>query len=87
MEYITFVLGYDLLKDRFEALEDAPCDNAWEVCKMIAREFTRMDALNPLPCSQYEALQVWLEHNTDFVDWAFYYYGLISKEAYYETVA
>ena len=78
--YLIFVLGYDLLHDRFEECYDAPCDNAFEACRSIAREFIRMDRMNPMDCSEYEALQAWLEKNKDFVEYMIYYYGMSTKK-------
>lgn len=86
MEYITFVLGYDLLNDWFNSLEDAPCDNVFGACKMIAREFKLYDEKHPTECSEYEALQQWLEDHQDFVRYATYYYGMVMpRETFIET--
>ena len=68
MDYITFVLGYDLLHDYFEMFEDAPCDLVYEACEEIAREFNMYDMEHPSTCSEYEALDEWLNNNMDFVE-------------------
>lgn len=80
MDYITFVLGYDLLNDWFNSLEDAPCDNVFEACRMIAREFIAYDDKHPTECSEYEALQKWLETHMNVVKHATSYYGMVWKE-------
>lgn len=78
--YIVFVLGYDLLHDRFEECFDAPCDLACEICVEVAREFIRMDRCDPMDCSEYEALQVWLENNWDFVEYQFTRHGMSHRK-------
>lgn len=77
MDYIIFILGYDLLHDWFNKFEDAPCDNVFEACTMIAREFNIYDIQNPAQCSTYEALQKWLEGHMEVVRFATHYYAIM----------
>lgn len=76
MDYIIFILGYDLLNDWFNQFEDAPCDNVYEACEMIAREFNMYDMEHPADGPMYEALRAWLEDNQDIVEKATSYYGI-----------
>ena len=67
MDYIIFVLGYDLLQDFFASCEDAPCDSVYSACCLIAGKFALYDMDNPTDSSEYEALRTWLDNNMDFV--------------------
>lgn len=76
MDYIIFILGYDLLHNWFDQFEDAPCDNVYEACTMIAREFNTYDMEHPTDCSQYDALRAWLKANWNVVKYATTYYAI-----------
>lgn len=80
MDYITFVLGYDLLHDYFTLFEDAPCDSVYEICNDIAREFNMYDLEHPTDCSEYEALQNWLADHMEFVWDKLFTLGDIKRE-------
>lgn len=74
--YYAFVLGYDLLQDKFMKYhgEDAggsyPCesDTCFDICLYLAEKFKQSVEYVTMDCSAYDALQAWLENYSEFID-------------------
>ena len=62
-EYITFVLGYDLLHRALNSIISNECDNVYEICKELADIFMETDEYNYSLCSLYDILNNWIEEN------------------------
>lgn len=66
IDYITFVLGYDLLNEML-GKDSMECDMAYEFCKNLARKYIRTDYYKNDKCSTYESLQMWVDDNRDII--------------------
>jgi len=64
-EYLTFVLGYDLLNNK---LIPMPCDYAFELCQLLIEKFLESEEYHNLKISAYEALEIWIKNNEDFIE-------------------
>ena len=66
LNYLVFVLGYDLLQDYLSNAENNvyECDNAYDVCHYIAHEFLKSGELEKnLKYSTYDVLRYWVRDN------------------------
>lgn len=68
LNYLVFVLGYDLLHDYLSNVENNvyECDNAYDICHSIAHKFLDSKVYKEeegLKYSTYELLQHWLRDN------------------------
>lgn len=61
-DYFTFVLGYDLLQDKF-AKENLECDTAYEKASKIAEDFMNSEEYKDKSKSGYDALVDYLQNN------------------------
>lgn len=68
VNYIIFILGYDLLQDRFKNLESNECDTVYEICRDIAVVFLLSDEYHMSNISMYEALVKWIENHEETID-------------------
>jgi hypothetical protein len=68
MNYIAFVLGYDLLHDRFINSKYNACDWVYDMCCSIARLFLQSEEYKNPKHSAYEMLEYWLRINKDMID-------------------
>lgn len=66
IDYITFVLGYDLL-NKMLSKDSMECDISYDFCKYLARKFIRTDYYKNEKCSTYESLQRWVNDNRDII--------------------
>lgn len=73
-EYITFILGYDLLHKQLSYLISNECDNVYDICKELTDIFIETDDYNYSLCSLYDALNNWLKNNEDKI------YDYINKD-------
>ena len=67
VNYIIFILGYDLLQDRFKNLESNECDTVYEICRDIAVVFLLSDEYHMSNISMYEALVKWIENHEETI--------------------
>lgn len=67
MDYMVFVLGYDLLQKELTALEDHPCDVAYKVCCDIYNEFLESEESEQAK-SEYSCLQDWIKNHQGTID-------------------
>ena len=69
LNYITFVLGYDLLHDRLQASDiESTCDIAYDICNSIAKLYLDSEEYKNLKYSSYEMLVCWLNNNLELVN-------------------
>ena len=61
-DYITFVLGYDLLHDDFD-IRNMECDTAFDIANEIAKCFLKSDYYTDYQFSMYDALQHYISEN------------------------
>lgn len=66
--YIIFILGYDLLQERFKILESNECDVVYEICINIADEFIKSEEYQMMNISLYEALVQWIDSHKEIID-------------------
>ena len=74
--YYAFVLGYDLLQDKFMKYhgEDAggsypcECDTCFDICLYLAEKFMDSFEYLTMDCSAYDALQEWIETHSKIID-------------------
>lgn len=63
LNYLVFVLGYDLLQDYLQNVENNvyECDNAYDICHHIAQEFLKSGELEKnVRYSTYDVLRYWV---------------------------
>jgi len=68
LAYIRFVLGYDLLHDKFMKYGTKECDVNYDFCDFIAREFIESEGYKNDRYSTYEMLDSWLDANEERID-------------------
>lgn len=65
--YITFVLGYDILRD---IMKDSPmpeCDVNYDFCSRITNEFIQSDYYKDSSHSMYDMLTNWINDNKQYI--------------------
>lgn len=67
LNYITFILGYDLLQDKFKNLESKECDTVYEICRDIAAVFMQSIEYYDMNISMYEALTSWVNNHDETI--------------------
>lgn len=65
VNYIVFVLGYDLLNEMITNSEVKECDTNYDFCNYLAKKFIETDYYKDEWHSTYDNLRDWLEDNTD----------------------
>lgn len=63
IQYINFVLGYDLLNNMFKKSKYPECDISYNFCDKLSREFVKSEEYQNTNHSTYEMLVEWLNHN------------------------
>lgn len=61
--YVVFVLGYDLIQKELKKRQLA-CDEAFDICEWITKDFGKSEEKKDLTISEYDALQNFI-NNTD----------------------
>ena len=61
IDYIAFVLAYDLMHEDFENGDYPECDNVYEKCLEIAKDFYKSEFNNP-DCDLYSCLQKYVDY-------------------------
>jgi len=65
--YLVYVLGYDLLHQEIEQSNNSECDTSFENCLEIIDSFFRSELYLNMKYSTYDALEIWLNENYDYV--------------------
>lgn len=76
INYLNFVLGYDLLNDMFKTSKNPECDISYDFCDYLSRHFIKSEEYQNTNYSTYDMLVKWLENNKnkikqdykDFID-------------------
>ena len=63
IQYINFVLGYDLLNNMFKKSKYPECDTSYNFCDKLSREFVKSEEYQNTNQSTYEMLVEWLNNN------------------------
>ena len=74
--YIAFVLGYDLLHEKFMGYHGndmgggypCECDTCFDICLYLAEKFMDSFEYLTMDCSAYDALQEWIETHSKIID-------------------
>lgn len=66
IQYITFVLGYDLINEML-GKNSLECDRAYDFCDYLARKFIKTDYYKNERRSTYDNLREWLEDNKEII--------------------
>lgn len=76
INYLNFVLGYDLLNDMLKKSKNPECDISYDFCDYLSRHFIKSEEYQNTNYSTYDMLVKWLENNKnkikqdykDFID-------------------
>lgn len=63
LNYIVFILGYDLLQDKLKGLQSNECDVVFDICNSIASLFVQSEEYKNTNHSMYEMLCLWIANN------------------------
>lgn len=61
IDYIAFVLAYDLMHEDFDNSDCPECDTVYEKCLEIAKDFYKSEFNNP-DCDLYSCLQKYVDY-------------------------
>ncbi len=67
VNYIAFVLGYDLLNEMLTNSETKECDTNYDFCNYLANKFLETDYYKNERNSTYDNLREWIEDKTDII--------------------
>lgn len=80
IQYVAFVLGYDLLNNMINKSGNAECDIAYDFCMDKSKEFINTEYYKNEKYSTYEMLEKWVNYNRDRIQSEFLCYtGLENK--------
>ena len=85
ISYIAFCLGYDLLNDKLSKSETNECDNVYDFCNYLAKQFIETDYYKNTRQSTYDSLQEWLEDNKEIIQSEYLYYFNFDNKHILET--
>ena len=83
-EYITFVLGYDLLNKEFSNSKFPECDVVYSFCNKLSDKFINTKYFKDKRDSLYEALEKWVEANKSSIKKDYEKFTGIKSEKSYE---
>jgi len=63
IQYLNFVLGYDLLNDMFRKSKCQECDINYDFCDYLSRKFIKSEEYQNTKYSTYEMLECWINNN------------------------
>ena len=63
INYLNFVLGYDLLNDMFKKSKSPECDLSYDFCDYLSRQFIKSEEYQNTNYSTYDMLVKWLDTN------------------------
>ena len=67
IQYLNFVLGYDLLNDMFKKSKCKECDVNYDFCDYLSRKFIDSEEYHNTKYSTYEMLDKWLSNNKSMI--------------------
>lgn len=65
INYLNFVLGYDLLNDMLKKSKTPECDLSYDFCDCLSRQFIKSEEYQNTKYSTYDMLVKWLEINKE----------------------
>lgn len=83
-EYISFILGYDLLNKNFSNSKTPECDIVYDFCNKLSDKFINTEYYRNNNISLYEALEKWVEANKSSIKKDFEKFTGIKSEKSYE---
>lgn len=83
-EYITFILGYDLLNKDFNNSKTPECDIVYDFCNKLSDKFVNTECYKNNNISLYEALEKWVEANKSSIKKDFEKFSGVKSEKNYE---
>lgn len=63
IQYLNFVLGYDLLNNMFRKSKCQECDINYDFCDYLSRKFIKSEEYQNTKYSTYEMLEKWINNN------------------------
>lgn len=63
IQYLNFVLGYDLLNSMFRKSGCQECDVNYDFCDYLSRKFINSEEYHNTKYSTYEMLDKWINNN------------------------
>ena len=67
IQYLNFVLGYDLLNDMFRKSKCQECDINYDFCDYLSRKFIKSEEYQNTKYSTYEMLDKWINNNKSMI--------------------
>ncbi len=67
IQYVAFVMGYDLLNDMLTKSTANECDRVYDFCNYLANKFIDTDYYKNEKYSTYEMLDSWINNNKDII--------------------
>lgn len=74
IQYITFVLGYDLLNDKLNMSETSECDRVYDFCNHLAKQFVETEYYKNMWKSTYDNLQEWSNDSKELIQSEYLYF-------------
>lgn len=79
IQYINFILGYDLLNDKFKNSKCNECDVIYDFCDYLSRKFIKSEEYQNTKYSTYEMLVSWVEKNKKNINKEFNEFIVVEK--------
>ena len=67
INYLNFVLGYDLLNSMFKNSKYPECDLSYDFCDYLSRKFIVSEEYHNTKYSTYEMLDKWIKNNKSMI--------------------
>jgi len=67
IQYLNFVLGYDLLNNMFKKSNCQECDINYDFCDYLSRKFIVSEEYHNTKYSTYEMLDKWIKNNKSMI--------------------
>lgn len=67
IQYLNFVMGYDLLNNMFKKSRCQECDVNYDFCDYLSRKFIDSEEYHNTKYSTYEMLEQWINSNKSMI--------------------
>ena len=67
IQYLNFILGYDLLKNMFKKSKCTECDISYDFSDYLSRKFIKSEEYQNTKYSTYEMLDKWINNNKSMI--------------------
>lgn len=85
VQYLSFVLGYDLMNEKLKHSEKNECDNVYGFCNYIVRKFIETYNYKHEKKPTYDILQEWLDNNKEIIQSEYLCYFNLDDKCILET--